>query len=225
MPEQRRDGSQAQRWLDAQSVLVRQPTPEARARQRRSRNVRILVIIVVPIIASGLGLLWALSGYRLPLAGTFAPGPIRRTVGWALIAIGPILGIVGLVWMIRAREFRAAWRSPLINLTRKDRKLLATAIRRNQDPPQGQEQLAVYLASRMARQHPLLLVLGGVVAMDIGQGFTQDDPFFLWSTPVLVVLFVVAVVLVVRDIRAASRWLAAHTDQRSPSSPVDDSAR
>lgn len=225
MSEQRRDGPQAQRWLDAQSVLHRQPTSEARARQRRSRNVRILLIIAVPIIAIGLGSLWNLSGHRLPPAGTFAPGPILRAIGWVLVAMGPVLWIIGLVGMIRARQFRAAWRSPLINLTRKDRKLLTTMIRHDQDAPPEQEQLAVYLANRMARQYPFLLLFGGLVAMDSGQGFIQDDPFLVWTTPVLLVLFAAAAVLVVRDVRRASRWLASHNDQSPPPSPADDSAR
>lgn len=222
MPGQNEDDPEVQRWLDAQSVLHRQPTPAAQSRQRRSRRIRILLVIALPIIATGLGLMWDLSGHRGPLAGTFNPGPTLRAMGWVLVAAGPVLWIIGLIWMIRARQFRLAWRSPLVNLTRKDRKQLVTLIRHDQDPPQGQEQLAAYVANRMAGQYPLLVFFGGFVAQASGPGFIQNDRLLVWSTPVLLVLFAIVAVLVARDVRTASRWLASHTHQGPPSTSTDN---
>jgi hypothetical protein len=214
MWDQRDDDDHAQRWLDAEAVLHGQLTPTAQRRSRRSRIIRITVIIAAPILGFALALLWAKSGWELPSAGEAPDTSGLEVAGLVLVVCGFVMVILGLVWQIRSRQFIPAWRSPLVNLSRKDRKELIRLIRRGEVPSAGREELARYLATRMKGQYPHLLRLAGAgVLLYSGQALIDGNAIYTWAIAVLVALFLVTAVNMVRDLRRASHWLDLHGNQ------------
>jgi hypothetical protein len=217
MRDQRDDDDHAQRWLDAEAALHGQLTPTAQRRSRRTRNILILVLIAAPILGFALALLWAKSGWELPSAGDASDTSGLEVAGLVLVVCGFIMVILGLAWLIRSKQFIPAWRSPLLNLSRRDRKELIQLIRRGKVPPAGREELARYLATKMKGQYPHLLRLAGAgVLIYSGQALIDGNAIYTWATAVLVALYLVTAVNMVRDLRRASHWLNLHGNQGKP---------
>ena len=124
----------------------------------------------------------------------------------ALAAAGVLIAIAGLIWMIRSGQLKPAWKSPLVNLSWRERRRLISLIRRGDVAPAGRENLARYLANRMSHQYPYLLFASGVVVGYCSQALLEDDAFFAWSLPIFLVVYLVAAVFGVRDARLADRW-------------------
>ncbi len=165
-------------------------------------------MVGVPAIAVGLAALLGAFGHWPPSTTGLEQQLAVQIVGWVLAAAGILAAVSGLVWMIRAGQFKLAWKSPLVNLSRRDRKQLISLIRRGEVAPPGREDLARYLATQMHHQYPWLLLFAGVVMIDSGNALINGDAFLLWSLPILLALFVVAVAAIIRDVHRAGRWLA-----------------
>lgn len=152
------DGAR-KRWLDAESSLERRPTPAAKRRQWRSLTARVALIVCLLVVAVGIGAIWDIHGSWTPTTGQSVHGPAGQTVGLALVVAGILIAIVGLIWMIRSGQFKPAWKSPLLNLSWRERRQLTSLIRRGDPAPAGGENLARYLADRMSHQYAYLLFI------------------------------------------------------------------
>jgi hypothetical protein len=200
-------GSGGGGWLDATSVAEGNPSAEAQAQQRRSRRRRValfLIVLALPFI--GFGVL-AATGTRLPDLTASQPSTILITLAVVLSVVGVILVVVGIVRLIRAGMLGQAWRSPILSLDRRERRLLVRRIRHVEAVPGEQFAVAADFARRIAGQGPLLLILGGLACNLASQALANSTTFLRW---VFVFLFIgqLVVLMYARDeIRRAKRWL------------------
>ena len=201
------------RWQDAQSVLDGRPSPGAERRRRRQRTLRVGLIIAASVVAGLIGVLVEVfTGGRLPDADFTTP-PLVNDLGWVLLIGGLGLEIVGVAWMVRTGRWGRAWRTPLVNLTRADRKQLLQLIRRGDPVRAGREPVASYLAFRLTEQFPSLLIMGGLVVLETGSAL-QGNATGVWLLPVLLILLIYAAIMTIRDTRRARRWLDRHGPQQ-----------
>jgi hypothetical protein len=195
--------------LAVQDVPQREPlTPAA----RRSRNFRITILVVVPVLSFSLAWWWVASGRRFPSGDDFTGEPGLDVVGFVLIAAGAAMMTVGLVLTIRKGRFKPAWRSPLVNLSRSDRKELIRLIRRGDVPPRGRETVARQMAIQMKRQQQHVIGSGGVVLLTSGNALLERFTVLLWLALGTFVVLVVTGGMMTRDAHLATQWLARHAN-------------
>jgi hypothetical protein len=202
-------------WLDATSVVEGNPSVRAQAQRRRSRRRRVallLIVLVLPFVGFGVG---AATGIRLPDLAAAQPSTILITLAVVLSVLGIVLVVVGIVRLVRAGMWGQAWRSPILSLDRRERRLLARRIRHREAVPGEQLAVAADLARRIATQGPLLLIHAGVACTLASQALANATIFFRWMFAFLFLGQLVVLMYAQHETGQARRWLEQNsTDPR-----------
>ena len=211
------------RWAEAQSLLDRTPTESAQQRIRRWR--RLMVLLIAGIVLLGLALA-AAAAARFDDAppGASDDGPLWREIAGLVVSF---VAVVLLGWAVivqwRGNRRRMAWRSPLVALTRRQRKELWAQVRDGADVPHARLPLARHLADNLAGQRVLIVLNLGLLLMWTGQLIAAPSSWRLGLVVAYGVITAASVWLVLRRERPARRFLAirrrATTAQSRRSNP------
>ncbi|MGW4293391.1 hypothetical protein ACWEH1_10100 [Micromonospora chersina] len=171
--------------------------------------VFVLVSLLVGLLAEGFAASWWRRGDP--------PGWLEVT-GLVLVVLGLVLEIAALVGIVRSGSHRADRESRLWAVSWRRRRELARSVRR--DVVDSPDDLALLraTAAQMARQRWLLPLLGGLVALNVGQGLLSFAPIWIFLIGFTAVMFAVACRQVPRDARRGEAFLRAHPVD----SPVTD---
>lgn len=138
------------------------------------------------------------------------PATGQLVVGATLSVLGLVGEVVLLVRLFRSKQWRAAWRSPLRVLTRRQRKDLVAQVRGRTAADPARLLLARHLAERLAQQRQLAILYPALLALCAGQTVLFPDAFHLTLAGWFAVLAVVGTPLTLRDGQRAERFLEQH---------------
>jgi hypothetical protein len=197
------------RWVDARSLLDRAPTVSASHRLRRWRRLRVLLLASGLLVVAALGVVLVVL-----LGGTSAPTEEAPTwqaaVGFVIAGAGLVLQVIGVgaIWWVARRV--QGWRSPLVALTRAQRKELLAQVRMERQVEPGRVPLARLLAEQLVGQRAVMASHLGLGICWVGLWIASPT---LWRA-MLAGLYGLLVVLgwpfVERDARRGLRFLKAH---------------
>lgn len=206
------------RWAEARSLLDRAPTEPAEQRIRRWQ--RQMALLIVGIVVLGLAFTAAAVAWfdDADVGGSTDAPPWRETGGLVVSAVAVVVLVWAVVVQWRGNRRRKAWRSPLVPLTRGQRKELWARVRDDDEVPPDRLPLARHLAESVAGQR-ILLVLGiGIVLMWTGQLIAAPSAWRLGLVVGYAAVNAVGLPWILRNERRARRLLADHP------APDDDSA-
>ena len=201
-----------ERWAQAQSVLDQRPSEEARRRLRRHRLVTLSTVVGLLLVGVAVAVL--LVAFVLGSDGGERAEPPRwqEVSGLGLLVAAVVLEVVGLVVMARAGVWKGRWDMPASVLTRTQRRLLLAQVRGRVPADPARLPLARDLAERLRLQLGTVFIWVGIVVLQIGQAVLEPSTRRLIAVGVLVALYAVALGLMMRDARRASRFLDSHPE-------------
>lgn len=201
-----------ERWAEAEAILAGKPSADAQRRGRRLRNRLLLSLVGLVVVALALGLLLALlfPGHHHQHRSSGSTGWLAVT-GLVVTGCGLLVEIVALVKMARSRQWGAAWRSPLMALTRRQRRSLAQQVRGKRPVDPARLALTRYTAERWEGQSPLIfLVFVGAGLIGAGNVLITPNAYHYGLAGYWVVLVVLMFVVWGRQRRQARRFLQEH---------------
>ena len=158
--------------------------------------------------ASRQGCSWACSPR---ITGPHPAPATPRSLACYGLGLGLVLEVVGLVLIVRSGAFRSNLRSPLLPLTRAQRRgLLRQVLGRRPTEPATLD-LGRDLARRLAAQIPALpLIFAGLALTGAGRMAGHPTAVRITIETVGIVLLLTAAAFGVRQGRSARRFLAEH---------------
>ena len=211
-----------ERWARAESILADKPTPAAAHQIRRQRAMLWLLAGAVAVLGAAVGLLVALllRHHRGGLGDDAATWQV--VVGLVLQGAALVLVFTGLVLQRRANGRRWRWNVPEAVLTREQRRGLMKQIRGRAPVEPRRLGLTRDLASRLANQRGILLLLTGLSIMFIGQAIATPSIWRVVFAGAYLVLLGAAVVAQRRLARHAQRFLDENAaPEPAPTPSVD----
>ena len=205
------DGDEA-RWAEAESMLAGTTSAEAQRRGRRLRNRLLLIVLGAFVLSIALGFLVALIfGSHHHQHRSADSTSWLHVAGLVASSCGLIVEIVALVKMVRSRQRGSAWRSPMLVLTRRQRRSLVQQIRGKRPVDPARLALTRYVAERWEGQSPqIFLVFVGAAMIGVGNVLITPNGFHYGLAVYLAVLLVLMFVLWERQRRQARRFLEEH---------------
>ena len=207
------------RWVEAQSLLDGLPTESAHQRLRRARRLNLLIVAVVVVLSATLGLValaWFGDG---SFDGGSDDGPLwRQIAGLVISGLAVVVLVVVVVVQWRGNRRRRPWRSPLLVLSRRQRKGLLAEVRGRVAVVPEHLPLARYLAETLVDQRVSVALYLGLVLMYCGQVLTLHTS---WWTAIAIAYTVLGAAFlpnVVRNARRAGRFLDEHPARDAPTS-------
>jgi len=199
------------RWAEAQSLLDGVPTESADRRLPRARRLTLLIVAAVVVVSAALALVaLAWFGDGLPDGGS-DDGPLwRQVAGLVVSGLAVVVLAVVLVVQWRGNRRRRAWRSPLLVLSRRQRKDLLAQVRGRAEVVPERLPLARHLAETLVDQRIAVALYLGLLLLYSGQLLTLQTS---WWTVLGVGYAVAGAVFlpnVVRNARRAQTFLDAH---------------
>lgn len=214
-----------ERWVEANSILGRYPTPSAAARQRKRRRTIWLIVLGTALVAGVAGgFAAALVGSGGHSAHTNEPSTGQYVLGFGLSGIGLVGGVASLGSLIRAGQWGAAWRSPTTVLTRQQRKQLLREVRGQEPLTPAHLFLARDLARRLVIQRRQALLWASLVLLWVGQAVVFPDLVHLVLFGGMALLWAIAVPQMLRESHRAQRFLDRN-DAQFPENPSDSNRR
>lgn len=198
------------RWAEALSVLEQRPTAAAGRRRRQRRTRTWLLVAALLALSAAAGLLVAVLGLHAFDDGTAPVASWREETSTALVAVGLVVEVVGLVGLVRAGLWGARWRSPSTLLTRHQRRQLMRVVSGRVPVDARVLPLARDLAEHQATARVLVVMHAGMAVMQGGQTLTHTAWGWFAAALVVVVLLGISAVLLERQGRRARRFLQAH---------------
>lgn len=197
-----------ERWVEAESILARNPTPSARRRIRRlQRFLWILVgaLLVVTTIGVVLAVLLGHHHVRPPQV------PRQQEIlGLALQLFGLVVSLTGFVLGVRSGQLRVRWNVPMTVLTRRQRRDLLKQLRARRPVDPARLALVQYLATRLSHPAGLLVILLGLALTNFGQTVVHPAPWRVVIGGAYALLFVIAAGTAGQRAREARRFLERH---------------
>jgi hypothetical protein len=198
------------RWAEAQSLLDRRPTESAEQRLRTARCRRWLLLGVLLLVVGAAG---AALGAWLAEPGSAGAGDVgtwRVVVGFSLSGAGLLAMVVALFLQIRRTRRLRGWRSPLLVLSRAQRKELVGQVRGRISLQPRRLPLARHLAELQLIQEFLLIGQVGLLVHFAGLAIAEPETWRLVIVWVGVPVWVALGIVVFRESRRARRFLAQH---------------
>lgn len=203
----------AERWVDAESILDGNPTEFALHQVRRYRRLMrsliwSLLCFFVIAFASGVVAVIFLRGHAHHTATPPRTPAWQEITGLSVTVAGIVLLAVALVRYFRSGAWGEALRSPAIVLTWQQRRELSAQIRGRTPLNPGRVRLArgvAELADRSGARKFLTLLLIGIVLELIGQLITTPSAGRFIYTGAMLIFYAVGVVFAAsrqRQVRA-----------------------
>jgi hypothetical protein len=197
------------RWAEAQSLLDRTTTEPAEQRIRRWR--RLMVLLIVGIVLLGLAFGVAAVAWFDGQGGGSDDGPLWREItGLVVSFVATVVLACAVVVQWRGNRRRMAWSSPLVALTRRQRKALWSEVRENGDVLPERLPLARHLAENVAGQRILVVLNCGILLLWTGQLISARSSWRLGLVVVYGAVTAVSLPWILRRERMARRFLADH---------------
>lgn len=198
------------RWADAESLLGDAPTESAERRLRRWEVHQMVIVIGAVVLGVavfiGLGVVFQSSpGERSAHVRGW-----QEVTGLVLMGIGLVVLIAALVVTTRSRRRVPMWRSPLMVLTRAQRKNLLEQVRGRTPLDPRRIRLARLLALQQVVQSRALLTPLGLGIGFLGQWVLEQNGYQAAFAVVLLLLLAAVAPLRLNRALAARRFLAAH---------------
>lgn len=198
------------RWADAESLLDDAPTESAQLRLRRRERYEMLIVIGAVVLG-----LAVFIGLGVVFHGSFGEQPAhvpvwQEVTGLVLMGIGLVVLIAALVVTTRSSRRVPAWRSPLMVLTRAQRKDLLDQVRGRTPLDPRRIRLARLLALRQVVQGKALLTSLGLGIGFLGQWVLEPTGYRAALAVFLLLLLAVFGPLRTGRSRVARRFLAEH---------------
>ena len=162
----------------------------------------------------------ALAWFDNAPAGGSDDGPLWREIAGLVVSALAVVVLAGaLVVQWRGNRRRMAWSSPLVALTRSQRKELWHQVRDDGDVPPERLPLARHLAESIAGQGVVLVLNLGVVLLWTGQLISAPSLWRLGLVAVYGTLTAASAPWILRKQRRARRFLADHPAPSAPHEP------
>ena len=207
------DRTDEARWTQAESILVRQPTEEARRRLKRRRTQLWLFVAAITALALGVGALLVVVLSGSGALDAAEPPTWATVVGFVVSSVGIVVDVVGLVILVRRGRWGQAWRAPTAVLSRQQRRHVMDQIRGRQPRRIHRLPLARDLAERLADQRGTAVLIAGIVLINVGNTLLTPSVFRLWLTAAVLVIYAIGGVFLLRQVRLARRFLDAHPEE------------
>lgn len=213
-------GDEERRWAEAMTILEAGGDTDA---QRRARNHRLLVIatvlVVLTVIAATLGVLAVRHSFGHPGQQHHRQHGARwrEIMGLILSTAGLAVEVVGFVRWRRSGGWATAWRTPLLPLTRRQRRDLLRQVRGQQPPDPDRLPLLRDLARRVRDNDqgffgPQALVTAGTCLLLAGNAVRSTSLWLVLLGVPSVAPYPVAVAAARRASRRASTFLSQHPE-------------
>jgi hypothetical protein len=210
------------RWVRAQSVLVRVPTESTQRLLRGAGRRRLLLVVSIGLAVPALALFTVLV-LRPDSFGEHVHVPTwRAAVGFSVAGLGLVLMVVTTVVQFRAMRPLNAWRGPMNVLTRAQRKELLRQVRGRAPVPPGRVPLARHLAELLLLQRFAVLPQVGLMVSFLGQWIADPTDFRLWFTAFFALALVVFGFLFRRESVRMRRFLATKPAPNPAVGPDDE---
>ncbi|MGH3631165.1 MAG: hypothetical protein ACRDRL_27450 [Sciscionella sp.] len=198
---------EAQRWARAEQLAAGVTASPAETGARRRRRRIVLIVVVIAVLCGVLGVALGVLGGPEPDTDRLALW--RRVVSYALLAVGLLVEIFGLVAIVRFRRTVTRY-SPSEVLSRRQRRHVLRMVR-GQRPARADEiPVARAIAWRVHGQLRLGIANLGLLLALAGQLLVVQARWDTVFTVVAVVFLLLSEVLVLRDAHRARTFLAAH---------------
>ena len=184
------------------------------ARRWRRRWVWVVVAVGAAVVA-GVALVWALSGRRDSMEVAQTSTPVWKLwLSATMMVLVVTMAVAYLVLVRRGGLIAANRESPLWTVSWRERRRLVEVVRRS-EAPSGPEGQLVRAAAEQLRRGRLMVVLPVALALTvIGQALMYKIAVAWLIAGLMLVLLALVVVVMLRDARAAERFLAAHPWKR-----------
>ena len=211
-------GEPEQRWVQALAIL--DGSRDLRA-QRRSRNRRLVVLLAALVLltaaTAAVGFLLSMHAHG-PAARHHGPpdvSQVRKVGALAVIVVGLVGEMVGLVRLVRSKHRKAVWRLPTLALTSGQRRQLMRQVRGRAPMQPARLRLLRDLAERMQGQYqgpfgPYGLLFGGLSLLLAGQAVGSTRMWMLWLSLPFVGLYPLAMTVMRRNARRAAGFLTQY---------------
>ena len=196
------------------------PTEWAQQKMRRLRRL----ILAIPIGAAVLGgVIGGLVGTAASRRGHQAyhadPTGWHVGVGLGLSAVGLVTVLTGVVLLWRSTGWQPIWRTPMVVLTRRQRRQLSKEVRGRSAAHPRHGRIAQYLARRIVDQRGLVPLLVGAMIMFLGLLLATPSLWRLIYTLVILLTETAAAVSVIRVRRQARNFLEQEPDLTGTAAP------
>jgi uncharacterized membrane protein YbhN (UPF0104 family) len=203
------------RWSRALSMARGEPTDAAEQVRRRLLRLRIALVIGVGLLSLGIGLALAFLLPDLLTAEPVEPPTWVRIIGLVIALVGLVVQIAALVAIVRANRRHRQWRSPLLMLSRRQRKELLAQVRGQAPTDTARLPLSRELAGLLIRQRSVLAVNLGFGLLWVGLLIALPTWWRAAIAGGFVLLLAIAWPRALRDERRAREFLARHPDEPS----------
>jgi hypothetical protein len=197
------------RWAEAQSLLDRTPTESAEQRVRRWRRLAILSVVAIAVLSLAVFAVLIAWTDDVP-RGTDDVPLWQEIAGFAVQLIATVVLVRVFVLQWRANRRRMGWRSPLVALTRRQRRELLVQVKRGGSVPPERLPLARHLAETVAGQRVVIVLLLGLLLQAVGRLLASPSRWNMIYVPAFGAVILVSLPFVLRNIRRARRFLDAH---------------
>lgn len=197
-----------QRWAEAESVLDRQPTPEARQRIRRQRRL-VWLLVGGGVVVATVGLVILVLSHS-PARPHQVPRH-QETAGLLVQLLGLVVTFTALVRQVRSDNWRERWTLPTTALTWRQRRELLAQLRARRPVDPARLRLLHDLATRLANPRGQVLMAVGLGLTTAGQTVVHPNAVWFALDGVYAVLLVTSGPLVVRRQGQARRFLETYS--------------
>jgi uncharacterized membrane protein len=206
--------SDEERWIEAQSILDRTPTESAEQRIRGARRAAVLLPLALLLLLSACVVVGTVLLHDSTTAYETSDDVPRwqAVTGLVISGLAVLVMFAAFISMVRTNRRLRTWRSPLVALTRGQRKELLAQVRGRAPVRAERVPLARYTAELLTSRRPVLALNLAMVVMLLGQWITLRS----WIQPAMagfVALSTATFWLAFRrDERRAKRFLDTHPD-------------
>lgn len=203
------------RWAEAQSVLDRRATESAQQRLAQRRRLLILAVVGGVVLGAAVSALLVVLLHEGIGRSTEHDVPVWQAVtGFVIAGAGLVVQGFAVVVQWRTNRRLQAWSSPLLVLSRAQRKELRAQVRGRAPVDADRLPLARHLAERLIAQRLAVGANLGLLVAFIGLWIAEPS----WWRAVLALFLALATAAVApfaeRDARRARRFLEEHAADR-----------